>query len=430
MILPKSVREEQPKSMHTDELTGLPKLASLEKFVTDKNRYGYSVISLKVLRFKDANTLYGRAFGDYVICEIASHLKKLATCDYKFVRGYGCNFYIVYNSVNESEIKTLAALIKNRVDKVYKVGSRHFKVESALCAFKVFTTNIAFDTLMRDLDIAMCKSLNSNALVTFATTRLISTSISDLRLQQKLISAIEEKKIDVLYQPQVDHDGNVSGLEALARWEDEELGNIPADKFISMAEAVGVINELGRVIAFKSLSDFAKVRLRFKRDISLSINISISQLLDDDFTSSFLDMLAKFNLPSSIVTIEITESSYISQMEKIVTVLSYLRYKGFKVSLDDFGAGHANVDLLSVLPIDELKVDKSIVAKISQSEQHLSMLKGILGLSEKYGMSVVVEGVESRSQEILLKELGCKFFQGYFYGKPERIDNMFSTSRS
>lgn len=430
LILRNSGLDNKSDSIGTDELTGFPDVSLLEEMMRQGNKSGYSVMYLKILRFKDANKLYGRRFGDYVIHEVACCLKELQSKDYTFVKGYGCDFYVIYNTVNEHQIKLLAAIIKNHIEKVFKMQNRQFKVNSALCASKIFTTSITFDTLIRDLDIAMCQSANSNNLVTFATTRLISTSISDLRLQQKLISAIEDQVIEVQYQPQVDLDGNIYGFEALARWKDKELGNIPADKFIAMAEEIDVIRTLGKLIAFKSFSGFSKVQCKFNKDVYISINISVSQLLDDDFTSSLLEMLEQFSLSSTLVTLEITESTYICEVERIVTVLGYLKYKGFKISLDDFGAGHSSVDLLSLLPIDELKVDKSIVTKAVSSNEHLIMLKGIISLGEKYNMSIVAEGIENKIQESLLVDLGCKLFQGYFYGKPTDMDDYFCDGNS
>ncbi len=414
-------------SVFNDLLTGLPTVSLLEAFVKDAGQRNYTVLHLKLKKFKNVNQLYGRRFGDYIIFELANKLKELESRCFKFIKGYSCDFYVVCNTTNDVQVRSYVSLIKQCVANFSSIKSKSVKLSCTLSGTKVFARNIDFDSLIRELDIASQSSAGQRELITFATTRLISSSISDLRLQQKLLLAIESKLFHIQYQPQIDSHGELCGVEALARWSDNELGNIPADKFISIAENIGVINELGKIITEKAFQEFANIRKLLKKDISISINISVHQLLDDDFTFELIEQLNTNNLLSSMVTLEITEGTNIYELEKVVAVLGYLKYMGFTIALDDFGTGYSSVELLSILPIDELKVDKSISKKMLTSEEHLSMLTGILSIGAKMKMQVVVEGVENQKQRELLELLGVKVFQGYLYSAALGKDELIKT---
>ncbi len=230
------------------------------------------------------------------------------------------------------------------------------------------------------------------------------------------------------YQPLFKADSNeIIRLEALTRWKNKELGQIPPSSFIQMAENIQLIIPLGNWVLTKVCRFIKKMNEENIRDIRVAVNISIIQLLDDNFTMNLDEILEKEGVKPSSIELEITESSFAKNIDYINDKLLLLKDRGFSISLDDFGTGYSSLARLSNIKINTLKIDKSFIDNINKTEQGNIFIKNIISLAKELGLETVAEGVETREQNDYLIEYKCDLIQGFLFSKPlgeEEIINL------
>lgn len=247
-----------------------------------------------------------------------------------------------------------------------------------------------------------------------------------MKIEQRLRLAIERQSLFLVYQPQLNRDGQIYGVEALVRWQDEELGFVPPNEFIPVAESSGLMVRLGELIIEKSFVDMARLTGHVKQSIQMSINISVKQFIQVNFIEDLVAMIDRHKVEHSRITLEITENLFIEDLEKFAPICQRLHSLGFKLSLDDFGTGYSSLSMLKALPIDEVKIDKSFVDNIENDEKALNMVQNIIAIGKNFGMKVLAEGVETRHQRDQLTACGCDLIQGYFYSKPLPFEQLVS----
>ena len=229
------------------------------------------------------------------------------------------------------------------------------------------------------------------------------------RRDDLLAAVIAHQQIAVVFQPQINPStGAVEGAEALARW-DRVAG---AEQLFARAAAAGLSERLSRLVQSKALRAAAAWEGPLRR-LRISINLLPDEIVQDGYVQWFLDEVQTAGIDPKRVTIEITENVLLSDLEAVAKNLEKIREAGIKVALDDFGTGYASFAYLGSLPLDALKIDRGLIDKISTSERDRIVVKSIFGLSRELGLSVVVEGVESTSQLVLLAEWGCELYQGF-----------------
>jgi EAL domain-containing protein (putative c-di-GMP-specific phosphodiesterase class I) len=229
------------------------------------------------------------------------------------------------------------------------------------------------------------------------------------RRDDLLAAVIAHQQIAVVFQPQINPStGAVEGAEALARW-DRVAG---AEQLFARAAAAGLSERLSRLVQSKALRAAAAWEGPLRR-LRISINLLPDEIVQDGYVQWFLDEVGTAGIDPKRVTIEITENVLLSDLEAVAKNLEKIREAGIKVALDDFGTGYASFAYLGSLPLDALKIDRGLIDKISTSERDRIVVKSIFGLSRELGLSVVVEGVESTSQLVLLAEWGCELYQGF-----------------
>jgi EAL domain-containing protein (putative c-di-GMP-specific phosphodiesterase class I) len=246
--------------------------------------------------------------------------------------------------------------------------------------------------------------------------------LQNIRIEQRLRDALRSAAIHMAYQPQVDGEGHVIGIEALARWHDDELGVVDPRRFIAIAEASGFIGEVGDYIVDHVFADAYRLRAHFPRRLRLSINISIRQFMQPMFAQMLVDRFQAAGLPQVRLVVEITESLFMEDHGMVMDELDRLRRAGVRISLDDFGTGYSSLALLRTLPVDELKIDKSFVDHVETDPNTRKLVQSVVAIGKNHGMSVVAEGVEEQSQFELLSADGCDAFQGYLFARPMSPD--------
>jgi EAL domain-containing protein (putative c-di-GMP-specific phosphodiesterase class I) len=246
-----------------------------------------------------------------------------------------------------------------------------------------------------------------------------------ITIENNLRHALENKEFEVHYQPQVNlSTGKIEGMEALIRWNSKELGFVSPNDFIHIAEKTGLIVPIGNWVletACKQNKLWLDKGLSYN---SIAINVSSIQFIRPNFIDNIKDILAKENLPSVFLEIEITESLLMDSTEETINKLNDLRSMGIKISLDDFGTGYSSLNYLRQLPINVLKIDRSFVLEICDKTEQRLIVDVIINLSHKLGYKVIAEGIETKEQLELLKDMGCDIGQGYYFSRPVNAEKM------
>lgn len=236
-------------------------------------------------------------------------------------------------------------------------------------------------------------------------------------MESLLRKAIRKNELSVHCQPQVDTQGRFLGAEALARWHSDE-GVIPPDQFIPVAEQSDLILEIGRWVINDSCRQAAQWREAGFNEFTIAINMSPRQFLDQDLSVFIASCLACYQLNGSQVEIEVTEGLFIEEEVSIQTQVQALKALGLTLSLDDFGTGYSSLQYLRRYPFDTLKIDRSFIMELPDSEENANLVKAITSMGKALGMQTVAEGVETPEQADFLRNVGCDMFQGYLFGKP------------
>ena len=252
---------------------------------------------------------------------------------------------------------------------------------------------------------------------------LHKAAVRTLSLAQDLSDAIDRQQLDLFYQPLLAFDRlQLFGSEALIRWHHPSLGLISPEEFIPLAEKTGLIHRIGQWVMQRAVGDWAELRPHCVDDVNhrpfISINLSAPELAGGDVVAAVRACLQVHAMKASELRIELTETIIIQNMEAVAASLQQLRELGIGIALDDFGTGYAGLEYLQSLPFTCLKIDKSFVQQVHQSERSLHIVKAALELARAMGMSAIAEGIESAETGAQLAALGCSHAQGFHFGKP------------
>jgi EAL domain-containing protein (putative c-di-GMP-specific phosphodiesterase class I) len=246
---------------------------------------------------------------------------------------------------------------------------------------------------------------------------------ADLRvrsaLEAELQVGLENRQLEAHYQPQVDQHGQVIGAEALVRWRHPVRGLVPPAEFIPLAEQCGLISEVGRVVLTAACHQLADWAQRPERaHLTLSVNVSASQLLEPRFVENTLALLGQMGADPRKLKLELTETMLVHDIDKVVGRMAALRERGIGISLDDFGTGYSSLAYLKRLPLDQLKIDKSFVDNVLTAAHDAAIARTVVALGQSLGLQVIAEGVETEAQRDFLHGIGCKAYQGYLFSRP------------
>ena len=267
-----------------------------------------------------------------------------------------------------------------------------------------------FDNLLRNADTAMYRSKEIGK----ETFSMYTESLNDrvtrkLTLENELRSALEEKDFEVYYQPQMDiKTGRITGVEGLARWNNSHGVIMPPDGFIPFSEEAGLIFEIDRIVMEKALSEIGGLIDSGLFPLKLSLNCSAKVLHLKRLPNIISGYLTKFNFPPELFELEITESSIMKNYKDNLEIIYKLRDAGISISLDDFGTGYSSLAQLKNLPVDSLKIDRSFLEDVCSNKSDAHIIEAVISLSQKFGIKVIAEGVETGEQLQFLKNAGCE----------------------
>ncbi|KIP69442.1 histidine kinase [Vibrio harveyi] len=416
-----ATREKLLYQAHHDHLTLLP---NREYLRTHIGRWlggasnPFTLMFIDVDNFKSVNDTHGHEFGDEVLKQIAQRLKTFEAEGRLIIREASDEFILLVNLVDKASINTLASDLIAYLSEPYIVKDNQFLLSCSIGIALYPSHGNNLDALLRSADIAMYQAKKERNTYSLFDQQMHVKHLHKMRIEQRLRLAIERQSLFMVYQPQLNVNGEVYGVEALIRWQDEELGFVPPNEFIPLAESSGLMVRLGELIIEKSLIDMASLMVTSHQPIQMSINISVKQFIQVNFVDNLLASIEKHGVDKNRITLEITENLFIEDLDKFAPICERLHQLGFKISLDDFGTGYSSLSMLKALPIDEVKIDKSFVDNIEEDEKALNMVQNIIAIGKNFGMKVLAEGVETKQQRDQLAVCGCDLIQGYFYSKP------------
>lgn len=409
---------------YVEELTGLP---SRSAFFRDLNLFlheskGESEVVLFYIglqNFKEFNSSLGHQMGDKLIQEVSKRLRSnLQICKlYQLTR---VDFGVLYFG-NADNAPMIAEQITSYFENPFLIGDRELFVR-VLMGISVYpTTALNPETLLRNADTALYHCRKNNMIpYTIYTTKMTDMINYRVNLNNQIQQALDKDEFYMVYQPLIrvnEEKPSLYGFEALVRWNSPTLGLVNPIHFIPLAEESGLIMNIGK-LAITDTCKFLKRIVRDRPDIIVSINLSVKQIAIDLFVPEFLSIVEAIGVFPRNICLEITETSFIESFEAVQSKLNELREKGFKIALDDFGTGYSSLKHLGELSVDTLKIDKSFTAKIDASNSDYYLIKSIIALANDLDINFIAEGVETRNQLELLKQVYCPIVQGYYFSKP------------
>lgn len=411
----------------TDVLTGLPNGIAGSALINELIRRNspFSNATININNFKIINDTMGFEIGNKVLLEISSKWRKIAdeglsgTLDF-VSRINGDEFSLVirgYDSIEDVE-KTIKKYESVLEEKMLIDGYEVFVNASfGYAAFPLDTTE--FDTLVNYSVAAMkeIKRINSSEHILRFTPELLKDKKS-LVIDNKVRYALENDMIGFNLQPQYDMSHKLRGFEALARMKDNEGNSISPVEFIPAAERLGMIDSLDLMVYRKSAIFIGELIRKTGSDITLSINASVKHLMKSGFAEEIRSLLKDSGIPPKQLEIEITESILIESAEKAADCLNELKDMGIRIAIDDFGTGYSSLSYLNSFPSDILKIDKSFIDKMNDSDSSEKYVEAIISLAHVLDLEVIAEGVEEPEQLKTLSNIHCDYIQGFIWGKP------------
>ncbi len=385
---------------------------------------GMTIALVDLSRFRVVNDTLGHAAGD----ELLNHLvERLRAADVDCVARMGGDTFALARAgiLTGDALDAFGTDMIARIAAPYTLGERRAIVGTRMGVTTTAKSGFEPDILIAHADMALSAAKGRPVNGYAVYTADMDARLRNLQeMEVALRHAIAADAFHVLYQPQVDLDDEVVvGAEALVRWHHPELGMIPPDRFIPLAEETGLILELSRWV----LQTACKKAAAWPRDITLAVNVSPIQFELGEIVEEVRHALETSGLPAERLDIEITESLFISQPDLVNRKLRELKAMGVGVALDDFGTGYSSLSYLGRLPIDKIKIDRAFIKGLPQDQHSAGVIRAVMTLSESLGKVVIAEGIENADQAWMLRLAGCHVGQGYYYDKP--LENADITRR-
>lgn len=416
--------EEELKQMaYHDNLTGLPNRESLKEDIETHHRYTpddqgiFMVIDID--DFKYINDTMGHTFGDKMLIEIAKKLRQNLKQELKLYR-IGGDEYIVWCSSDLESPEKLAQEISVYFNEAIHVGDSVLQVDVSMGISIYPQDGRDSDSLMKNADIAMyeAKRLGKGRYI-FYNDDMKSIIVERAEIEQKLRTALENNEFELYFQPQFDILKNeIWGVEALIRWKSPTLGTVSPDKFIKIAEDSQKIVAIGKWVFEESCRFAKKLYMMGYYKHTVAVNISVIQLMQEDFNDFILDTIKKYDLSYKTIEIELTESVLMRSIDDVYEKLNILKDIGIRIALDDFGTGYSSLSYLKALPITTLKIDKSFIRDMENDLMTENLTSSIISLAHQLDLEVVAEGVENLGQFERIRKYKGNRIQGYYFAKP------------
>ncbi|MGK5020517.1 putative bifunctional diguanylate cyclase/phosphodiesterase [Janthinobacterium sp. LB2P10] len=421
-----------------DQLTNLPNrillLDRLKQAKTSSMRSGKhgAVLFIDLDNFKTLNDTLGHGMGDLLLNQVARRLVGCVRAGDTVARLGGDEFVVMLTDlhVNAEQAAAQVDIIGNKIlqelSQTYWLKQLSHRSTSSIGATLFMGNLTSIDDLLKQADLAMYKSkaVGRNALRFFDPAMEVAM-LERAALETDLRDAIPCRQLILHYQPQIDHRGDVTGVEALVRWQHPLRALVPPSDFIALAEEIGVILPLGQWVLETACAQLvAWAGHPDMRYLSIAVNVSVRQFNQDNFVDQVLCALASSGANPRLLKLELTESLLVSDVGGVIAKMSAIKAHGVGFSLDDFGTGYSSLAYLKRLPLDQLKIDKSFVRDVTHDPSDASIAKTIIALAHSLNIAVIAEGVETLAQRDFLARYGCRAYQGYFFSSPLTLTDL------
>jgi diguanylate cyclase (GGDEF)-like protein len=433
------------QSANHDLLTGLPNrkllLERLSRAIARAKRsqgYGFALFFIDVNNFKLINDSLGHALGDQMLREIGRRLKSNFRELDTVARFGGDEFAILYEGVRGvQDVVVAAKRLINNTSEPYTISGQEF-VLSLSIGVTLSSTGYDFaEDVLRDADIAMYKAKEEEeGSFKVYDQEMHAQLMSSLKLQTEVRNAYKLKELLLQYQPIIALEtGQMVGLEALIRWNSSERGLLKPDQFFSSFNTTGILSSVEKWVVRTGCEQIARLNKQFNRPLPLfiSVNLSNKQLENPNLVDLIDQALAKYEIKPEQLWLEISEKTSFTNEESAIALLHAIHTRGVRLCLDDFGTGYSTLKYLSHLPIDILKVDRSLISDLDANLESRKIVQTVIGLANNLGLNLVAEGVETQAQLDFLKTSKCNYAQGYYFSEPlypEQIIKLMEQDRS
>lgn len=421
-----------------DTLTGLPNrtlfLDRLKQSLAQAVREGQqlAILFLDLDRFKIVNDTLGHAIGDKLLTCVAQRLRDCVREGDTVARLGGDEFVILLSSLHEQKqgFAMFAERILATLSRPVKISGRELFTTTSIGIAVFPVDGRTVGTLLQKADLAMyaAKDLGRNTYQFFSAEMNVRAQEKH-DLEVKLRRALDNDELHLVYQPILDlQEGEITGIEALLRWEHPELGSVPPARFLPVAEETGLIFPIGDWVLREACRQARQWQQEGLPKMRIAVNLSGRQFTLPNLVDSIERILAETGLDPNLLEIELTESILMEGAEETILTLTDLKVRGINLSIDDFGTGYSSLIYLKHFPIHRIKIAQEFVRDIPGDKDDAAIVEAIIGMGHSLNLQVVAEGVETRAQLEFLRDRQCAEMQGYFFGPPmlpEQLVNMF-----
>ena len=428
----------QDRLANEDPLTGLPnrrvfleRLRAVLHGSRDKPSF-LALLHIGMDRFKQINDSLGDKAGDLLLGAVAQRLQSsLRRGDVRagrrqtdapmLSRTGGDEFALLLPEISSADVASrMARRILVAMAQPFQLDGKDLFITPSIGIAMCPTDGQDDETLRRNAVAAMVRAKsNGRNTFQFYSTEIDSASREKLALETRLRRAIERDELLLHYQPKIDlKTGRLVGAEALLRWKHPDLGLVPPDKFIPLAEQSGLIVEIGEWVVDRACAQMARWRAAGDGDMKIAVNVSRQEVVSGGLVPMIEAAVARHGILPGQLVVELTEGMLMDRVDDTRQQLDALRAMGIELSIDDFGTGFSSMSYLKRFPLDELKIDKSFISGTPTDSTDVAIVKAIIALAHSLDLRVVAEGVETESQRIELRALGCDIFQGYLCSRP------------
>ena len=413
-------REELLYRARHDDLTGLLNRAGLLDRLEGRLSQArpFSLVVINIDNFSGINDRFGLEYGDHTLVEFGRRLERLAERHDDLARLGSDEFAIVTPNTNIPSLTDACRALVEDLAQIFEVGRLRLQVGASVGVARYPEDGDSLSKLIRSAHLALYEAKQSRNAVCVYKAEMETAYLRRLNVEQRLRYGLASHALYMVYQPQVNDAGETIGLEALVRWQDEELGFVSPAEFVDVAEKSGLMIPLGNFVLDTSLREFRQLIDKVKQPLDLAINISVIQFCQPGFVDTVLNALKTHDVSPSSLVLEITETLFMGNFDQVLQTICDLRSHGIRLAMDDFGTGYSSLSLLRQLPLDELKIDKSFVDGIVEDEKAANMVRSIVAIARSHNMSLIAEGVEEQAQAQALIKMGCLRFQGYYFSRP------------
>lgn len=429
------LEEEHRRTSHaaaTDHLSGLYNrrqfinVAETTLAEQRNKRHLMAILFIDMDRFKSINDSLGHKVGDLLLQAVAGRITRLLAVGDEAARFGGDEFVVLLaGDRTEEQIDTWARTLVKKLSAVYALSEHELNTSPSVGVAICPRDGQTVDELIRYADIAMYSAKQAGrGQYRFFDPSLNVADIEEFVLEQAFASALEERQFVLHYQPQIRLESmQIAGYEALIRWQHPEFGLVYPDRFIPLAEQSGFIVSLGWEVLRLACEELVFWRTQ-GITAQMAINVSPLQLRQTDFSNRVLSELARYSIDPTYLELEVTETTVLDAEGQAIEHLQRLRAAGLHISLDDFGQGYAGFSHLQALPLTRLKIDRSLIAKLSNTHNDSPIVSSTIILAKRLGLEVIAEGVETREQLVYLRLAGCDIAQGYYFSRPMTADQL------